>query len=160
MSTKVFEFLEPLQPSDYPGLLHAIAEFADIACFVISDGVDHYSPAARAVIDRLEPDLVRVERDIDAWPGTIRLPGGGSDRYLYSLNAEVIAALAETASSIFEWHHRALPDDLHFLRANGTVFFASIGHEDDAWLEMALGEANQWNSRHHFRVGESGRSSN
>ena len=144
MNLQTFEFRSPLRTEDYRPLLESVAKVADLACFVISGGVERYNPSASTVIADLTKDLVRIERDIDAWPGTLRLPGGGSDRYVFELNQRVITILSRAATSLYAWHNRDLPDDLHFLRSDGSVVLGSIGHEHDAWLELTASEHKAW----------------
>lgn len=152
MIVESYEFSEPLRSDNYVELLSQLELFSDTACFVVSEGISRYGPRTAELIDLMASDLLEIESDIDAWPGTICLPGGGSDRYLYTLNAHVLAVLAGAASSVFDWHHRALPDDLHFLRADKTVVFASIGHEEQAWVELTPDELRRWGALGKFAL--------
>jgi hypothetical protein len=36
-----------------------------------------------------------------------------------------------------------LPEDLGFLRADGSILLASISHEHDAWLELAASVSSE-----------------
>ena len=53
---------------------------------------------------------------------------------------------------IFDWHNRALLDDLHFVPADGIVLLASSGHEADAWLELTAPEDERWQALERFAV--------
>jgi hypothetical protein len=48
----------------------------------------------------------------------------------------VKSAMEELTVGLFDWENPDLPDDPHFLRADGSVWLGSIIHERDAWLEL------------------------
>lgn len=58
-----------------------------------------------------------------------------------ALSAVVTDVLADAATSLYAWRQPELPEDLAFLRADGSVVLATIAHERDAFMELAPHEA-------------------
>lgn len=46
--------------------------------------------------------------------------------------------------SLFDWHNRELPEDLHFMRSDGSLVLGSIAHESYAWAELSAPERVAW----------------
>jgi hypothetical protein len=71
------------------------------------------------------------------WPGT-----SSSTEVLlkkYRLHA-VSASLLARAETIWDWLNPEMPEDLSFLRADGTPWFVSITHERDAYFKLSESE--------------------
>lgn len=94
------------------------------------------SSQCRAVLARLESFLARAE-DISAWPGSQLHSGYFSTRYVYAVNDQVIDIVRAAADSLFDWINPDLPEDPHFLRADGATWLGSTTHEEYAWLELS-----------------------
>jgi hypothetical protein len=62
------------------------------------------------------------------------------DRYLFRLDAVSLDVLASSAESLFDWVWPRLPEDLHFVRTDGTTVLGTIAQEDDAWLVLTAAE--------------------
>jgi len=74
------------------------------------------------------------------WPGT-RLIGGRSARvYHIPVTFESIGFVSNAVNSLYAWLAPALPEDLCFLRDDGTEILASISHEKDAYLRLSNDE--------------------
>lgn len=85
-------------------------------------------------VEALHPMLLD-ESEVSEWPGTKRMSGRALLRR-YKFTPETVGVVAQLAQSLFDWQFPALPEDVHLLRADGTVWLASIAHERDAWLEL------------------------
>jgi hypothetical protein len=87
----------------------------------------------------LQPYLIRAER-VTEWPGTRLMGGRTSLHYLYRLTPESLAAILAAADYMLAWVNPELPEDVHFLRADGTTVLGSVAQEDAVWLELAEDE--------------------
>ena len=76
------------------------------------------------------------------WPGTI-LDGDKAVVYRYRAGTELIKALKILADGLYSWQHPHLPEDLCFLRSDGTPWLASIADEGDAYLELTRDELQE-----------------
>jgi len=119
--------------ADYRALLEFLRGRAESFSLVWRNG-GHYAASADVVRGRLTPHLLRTEGTSE-WPGTQLLGGIATVRH-YRTALEAVALLTE-AGQLYAWQSDALPEDLAFYRADGQVLFASIGHERDAWFELA-----------------------
>ncbi len=81
-----------------------------------------------------------VRRRGDAWPGT-QLIGETAEIVTIAPTRMVTEVLADAAPGLYDWRQPALPEDLAFLRADGSVLLATITHERDAFMELAPHEA-------------------
>jgi len=99
-------------------------------------------------LSQAEPYLIE-ERQTSEWPGT-RLQGGQESSALmisYGVTRESIKLLIDTCSSLYQWSRWSqppLPEDLGFVRLDGSVLLASISHENDAWLELDEAELSDF----------------
>jgi hypothetical protein len=84
----------------------------------------------------LTPYLVGSD-ETQEWPGTRLVGGGTSVRYTYRLCPE-LEVLTSAASDLFEWVNPALPEDLHFLREDGSTALGNIAQEDDAQRDSPM----------------------
>jgi hypothetical protein len=73
-------------------------------------------------------------------PGTKLL---GSTRLVheYAITPEVVAVLQETVSGMYEW--QGSPEDLAFLRADGSELMLTIAHEAEGWLTLHESERDE-----------------
>ncbi len=65
---------------------------------------------------------------------------GTEDRYLFRLDDASLDVLMSSAESLFDWVWPRLPEDLHFLRADGSTVLGTVAQADDAWLELTAVE--------------------
>lgn len=100
---------------------------------------------ARAVLAALEPHLLAAE-EVSAWPGA-RTYGWTATRYTYALSPESLDVLLRSAASIFDWVSPDLPEDAHFLRADGSTVLGSTAQEDDVWVELTDDEVAVWRAQ-------------
>jgi hypothetical protein len=90
----------------------------------------------------LEASALEVRRDLqplqlwqrksDRWPGT-RLIGHKTTIATYRADEAALAVLIRPGA-LFAWLRPRFPEDIWFVRADGSLAFASIIHEGDAWL--------------------------
>ncbi|HEY1598371.1 MAG TPA: hypothetical protein VGG64_02125 [Pirellulales bacterium] len=98
----------------------------------------------------LDPFLF-VQENVVEWPGT-RLLDVDSRTALksrYTVTPQSIDALKRVASGLYAWSAHAeipLPEDLGFLRANGSLVLGTTTHEYDAWLELLKEELGVFES--------------
>lgn len=92
------------------------------------------------ILGNLEPFLIR-KKIATQWPGTILFNKKVSaDVYSFRLTFESATILRESATSLFAWIRPKLPEDLTFLRSDGSVWLATIAHEKDGYMELTLEE--------------------
>ena len=74
-------------------------------------------------------------RHAACWPGTELLGSAIAEVDKFWLTTESVSILQSCVRSLWSWQSPN-PEDLSFLRRNGTVFFASIVHEKDAFFKL------------------------
>lgn len=89
-----------------------------------------------AIFAALEPWCVLME-DRAEWPGTTRAPGARAQQpiYEYVTASGAIAVLQRAVSGLYEWL-TPRPEDLAFLRKDGSVILYSVAHEQEAGLSL------------------------
>jgi len=94
------------------------------------------------VLQALSPHLLGVEQ-ARVWPGT-ELSDSLATRHLFHLDERSLGILGDSAAGLFEWVNPGLPEDLHFLRLDGSTVLGSVAQEEDAWLELSDEELAGW----------------
>jgi hypothetical protein len=102
--------------------------------FVLVVRTDMNIPGMSFLIE-LEPYLTSKRRQ-DRWPGTITFELPLPLVCKYELTPSSASILASRLSSPWVLQTPQFPEDLSFLRADGTVWFASISHERDAYFSV------------------------
>ncbi len=133
MSTerRCFAFREEPSGKAYDELLDLGLAVARHGSLVRRRGV-RSSPEAEALWAKLRPFAVS-ETEESEWPGT-RLLGDTATVLRFSITTESAALLRGTANSLYAWCQPGLPEDLAFLRADGSAVLGTIAHEEDAFL--------------------------
>ncbi|WP_157181531.1 hypothetical protein [Actinopolymorpha alba] len=49
---------------------------------------------------------------------------------------ESLEELLTATDDLFKWVNPDLPEDLHFLRVDGSTVLGSVAQEEEAWLEL------------------------
>lgn len=124
----------------YRDLLEAAAMAHVSRLGLIEPDRSSWSESAMQVREHLMPHVASSQR-VSEWPGTKLLTGYTATRHLINFSEAVRGILLDSAGGILDWENPHLLDDLHLLRDDGTVWFASIPHEQDAWLEL---DAAEW----------------
>ena len=97
------------------------------------------NPSAADALARLRKHEVST-REVAEWPGTTLWGGSTAQLTEYSLNAELATDLAALAEGLYDWQQPDLPEDLGFLRLDGSAWLASIAHERDAYFVVSAEE--------------------
>ena len=132
-----FTFTEEVRGSEYALLVEASAGWCDYFLVVLRDEVER-SAACGAALHRLVPDLIGKNRR-DAWPGTV-LHGRTAEILSYRNSEAARGALIELANGLYDWVHPDLPEDLSFLRPDGSAWLTTIAHERDSFLSLDASE--------------------
>ena len=125
----------PLDGELYAALLRALATLATTIGMIIRSDKVTLTPRAAGLLAALEPYLIRIEQ-VEEWPGTRLVGGRTSLRYLYRLTPSSLNLALEASNDIFEWVNPNLPEDIHFLRQDGSTVLGSIAQEDAVWLDI------------------------
>ena len=139
LSERAIDLRPDLDPDDYSAVVTFACEIsAKIGLIVRSRSVE-LSAAGKAVLS----DLVAVEqgvKDVFSWPGTQRVGSVAAVRHLYRADAQAADVIGRRASNFNEWVNPALPEDVHFVRNDGSLVLASVAQHDRAWLELTADE--------------------
>jgi len=125
-----------LSPAEYHSLLFAVAAVSSTFGMVqrSSRAWDTYPESTIELLNRLEPYLVDIS-EVTEWPGT-KTCGSAVSRFLFKSVEQAISIVAQATDSLWDWANTRLPDDLHFLRMNGSVVMGSTWCTLDAWLDI------------------------
>ncbi|MBX3128286.1 MAG: hypothetical protein KF718_16295 [Polyangiaceae bacterium] len=50
---------------------------------------------------------------------------------------KLVEILVRASDSLYGWQQPQLPEDLAFLRTDGSTVLGTVAHEEDGWLELA-----------------------
>jgi hypothetical protein len=92
------------------------------------------------IFANLAPWCVLMEDRAD-WPGTTHGPNARAVQPIYECATApgAIAVLQQTVSGLYEWL-TPRPEDLAFLRTDGSVILYSVAHEREAELSLTSSE--------------------
>ncbi len=99
------------------------------------------SAAGQQALESLTAFLIDAQ-EATSWPGTI-LHSGKAVIYRYRTTPELTVSFKRLAEGLYSWQHPDLPEDLCFLRSDGTPWLASVAHEGDAYLEITDDEMRE-----------------
>ncbi len=99
------------------------------------------SDAGVEILERLRPHQISVN-ELSEWPGT-KLLADTASVYQYQASPRLLPSLRSAASGLYDWVHPERPEDLCFIRKDGTPMLVSISHERDAYLELTSDEVLQ-----------------
>jgi len=119
------------------GLLRWLAAHSSRVSIVLRKGVG-LAPGGDALLARLQPHLV-AQTESSSWPGTTLLDGVATVFHFGPIEA-VLETLLGAAGGLYDWQQPRLPEDLAFLRSDGTAILTSISHERDGYLEITPDE--------------------
>ena len=137
MTRKTLRFVAQPRGGIYRCLLQSAVEQASSAYLVVRESVE-LSAGARDCLLRLEPYLMS-EQTVSEWPGT-KLLGGQAQKLVYRSSALLVRVFEACTDGLYDWIQPDLPEDLGFLREDGSVWLGSTAHEADAWLELEPAE--------------------
>lgn len=114
-------------------LMYAAHRFCSTLTLVVRPNLG-VSERAQTVLDRLSPHLLERKKS-SRWPGTELLVDTATV-YRFAISAGTLHLLLEWATPLFDWQQPQLPEDLYFLREDGTEWLVTIAHERDAYLSV------------------------
>ena len=88
------------------------------------------------------------QRSATEWPGTRLLSAEPAMLVQYRCSTSLASLLFGLTTGLYDWAHPRLPEDLGFLRADESVWLASIAHERDAFMEMSDDEWQELADQH------------
>ena len=95
------------------------------------------------LLEDLAPHFNSIE-NVGMWPGSELSFGATRPRYLYYANDLSISAILAASDDFLDWDGVDLPDDLHFLRSDGSTVLGSTACEGYVWLELSKTQYAEW----------------
>jgi len=123
----------------YKRILALVGRLCERVQFIVR--TEHAGAKSDAELRAIEPWRL-TQRVVSSWPGTI-LFDGTATLSEYALNPEVDAFLKTKAQRFSEWVAPGLPEDLCFLRQDGSWLLASVTHEGDVFIEVSNDERHE-----------------
>jgi hypothetical protein len=133
MTRLVYDFIEEPTADLLRYLLIEASEIATTCGFVVQTDFPTNQRATRLATEL--HSYLKTSKEVASWPGTQLYGESRAIRYEYAFSQHVAGLLSEAADGLYEWVAPDLPEDLHLLRQDGSVFLGSVAHERDAWLE-------------------------
>jgi hypothetical protein len=137
---QVFSFRTEPKGDLYRALIDLGAQRCPTVLLVVRDQ-RMLGAEAQRILKSLTTLLIDAQEGTQ-WPGTF-LHGDKAVVYRYRAGTELIEALKSLADGLYSWQHPRLPEDLCFLRSDGTPWLASIAHDGDAYLELTRDELQE-----------------
>jgi hypothetical protein len=137
----------------YRVLLRRLSTISEEFRLVIEDW--HQRSEGTIALQQKLSDHLIGEAMVTEWPGTQLLNGKVAQLFRYRSNELSVAPLLETTNGFGDWGG-LLPEDLHFVRGDGSPLLASTTSEAYVWLQLTLGEQRilQGSTRGYDLVGE------
>jgi hypothetical protein len=130
---KTFNLLKEPTGTIYYQLLSYAQKYCESFLMVIRDTVQK-SDSIKKIIDDLQPYILEKDEKSE-WPGTI-LHRGTATVTKYKLNNETLKLLASAVNGLYSWKQPDFPEDLCFLRQDGSPWLVTITYEEDGYLEL------------------------
>jgi hypothetical protein len=122
----------------YRALLEEAVARAAVGYLIVRTGAD-LDQSARDLQNRLQRERT-FRRNVAEWPGTTLLAGGRATMAEYRCSKRLLDALMSVTDRLYAWRHPRLPEDLGFLRADGSVWLATIAHEGEGFMSLTSAE--------------------
>ncbi|MEK7096675.1 MAG: hypothetical protein AAB881_01880 [Patescibacteria group bacterium] len=142
MKKRIYDFLHPITPKEYYKILEMANNYCDRFYFVIPNTAQ-MPETVNHVINSLQPFVADIQK-VKEWPGTVIYSEGYNLLYTYYLNKESEKALKGITNDLYSWTKPVLPEDLGFLRKDGSPWFISITHEKDCYMELTDKEKGEF----------------
>lgn len=137
MSRLLYTFEHEPRGKEYRSLIRLVGPLSAEAILVIRDdlGLDVHG---QEVLQDLKGSLVAEARS-SSWPGTTLI---GHEALVLRFRADegAVSVLARSAEGLYDWEQPGRPEDLCFVRSDGTAILTTIAHERDARIEIDPGE--------------------
>lgn len=122
----------------YRQCLRLVAAQSHEAYLIVRHSVPLSALGARIVEDMHA--FERTREETTSWPGTQLLGGDSATRIVCRPDGRFLDWALSLTGALYEWGQPDLPEDLGFLRSDGSVWLASISHERDAFMDLSLEE--------------------
>ena len=122
-----------VEPTD--NLYYQLLEIAQSICKYALLVILHTIPVdvtAKLALEQLTPFLVSITES-NEWPGTI-LTNSTAQIYKYNLETECINVLKKLSTRLYDWKQPYLPEDICFLKEDGSAWLVTTSHEADSYL--------------------------
>jgi hypothetical protein len=128
----------------YKHLIRTAVLEAHVAYVVLPDGT--MNPSVQNALEKLNVDEIG-RKTVKEWPGTRLLGTKAAMLIEYRCTRSVARVLTSLATGLYDWLAPDLPEDLGFVRTDGSVWLASTSHERCAFLELSSEEASRLTQR-------------
>jgi hypothetical protein len=139
MKRIIFNLLREPRKAAYEMLIDASFKFCNTFLLVAKDGVN-----SLGVLKSLEPFLVKKSKE-NEWPGTKSTNPELVFRFRLEEGSSQI--LKEAVDRLYGWQQPTHPEDLCFLRPDGSPWFVSISHEFESYFEMTQEEKDLFSAQ-------------
>jgi hypothetical protein len=130
----------------YRRLIELAVNRASFAYVVVrADGIG--DSGVLSALEILRPEEIG-QRSVTEWPGTRLLSAEPAMLVQYRCSTGLPPLLFGLTTGLYDWRHPRLPEDLGFVRADDSVWLASIAHERDAFMKMSDDEWNELADQH------------
>lgn len=126
----------------YRTLLKVIGPLATEFGVIVRSERVRLSEFASQLMQSLSPYQISMDQT-QAWPGSQLVGERHSTRHRYRCQPDSLALVVDAARALSEWVNPDLPEDLHFLRSDGSVVLGSIAQENEVWVVLASEEVEQ-----------------
>jgi len=104
---------------------------------VVQEGT--MTPSAQNALERLSRDEMG-RKTVKQWPGTTLLGTRSATLIEYRCTDTLANGLLSLTDRLYGWLRPDLPEDLGFIRADGSVWMAATSHERFAFLDLSSDE--------------------
>jgi hypothetical protein len=118
----------------YCRLIRHLSSYCNEFLLVIRSSVNAY-PSTIEGLEKFRDFLLRRSEEAK-WPGT-ELLDGTATVYRFRLSPEALDHLSSLAEGLYSWKQPELPEDLCFIRFDGSPCLVSIAHEKDGYLLLS-----------------------
>jgi hypothetical protein len=138
MNRNIFNIVKEPRGELYRNLIEAAANQTTSAYLIVRASIKLH-PSGRAALERLASHASGSHM-VRAWPGTTLLGSEQAQMTEYRMNGALAQLIGELADGLFDWQQPDLPEDIGFLRGDGSVWLATTTHEHDAYFELTPDE--------------------
>ena len=150
MSRHSYSLVAEPSGSSYVALLEAGFAHSSFCHLVIPPFV-RGSPSERELQSVVGVSPVSIEQ-VTKWPGTELYAGRTAVLMRFPCEAKLLEKLVRCTDHLYGWEAPALPEDLGFTRADGSVWLGTITHEREGFMSLSLEEHSALLSRHPILV--------
>ena len=128
----------------YRAIIDLALSYCDQALLVTRTSIELNS-SALAILEQLQPHLVRKVTNATEWPGTTLhrsdlFLDNTASVYYFRLCSQSADILKNSVQELYSWRQPEYPEDLCFIRADNSPWLVSIAHEEDAYFTLTAEE--------------------